>query len=72
MISNLPTQPNRAHDRDTEMFQTDDASAYSKLGAEGVGENADEDMKVGAKDNELKSSYANIFEISPSDQVYRI
>ena len=38
MISNLPTQPNRANDRDTEMFQTDDASAYSKLGAKGVGE----------------------------------
>ena len=65
MISNLPTQPNRANDEDTEMLQTDDASVYAKLGAEGVSEN--EDMNVGVKDNELRSPYANIFEISPSD-----
>ena len=67
MISNLPTQPNSAHDRDTETLQTDDASAYAKLGAEGVGENPDEDVKSGVKDNELRSPYANIFEISPSN-----
>ena len=65
MISNLPTQPNRASDRDTEMLQTDDTSAYAKLGAEGVDEN--EDVKIGVKDNELRSPYANIFEISPND-----
>ena len=40
-----------------------------KLGAEGVGENADKDVNVGVKDSELqlRSPYANIFEISPSD-----
>ena len=66
MISNLPTQPNSASDRDIEMLQTDDASAYyAKLGAEGVGEN--EDVKVGVRDNDLRSPYANIFEINPSD-----
>ena len=67
MISNLPTQPNRANDRNTETLQTDDASAYAKLGAEGVGENTDEDVNVGIKENELRSPYANIFEISPND-----
>ena len=33
----------------------DNASAYSKLGAEGANENTDEDMKFGVKDNELRS-----------------
>jgi hypothetical protein len=66
MIDNLP---NRASDRDSGMLETDDASAYAKLGAEGVtaGGNVDEDVKVGVEENELRSPYANIFEISPSD-----
>jgi hypothetical protein len=66
MIGNLP---NRASDRDNAILQTDDASAYAKLGAEGVtaGGNVDEDVKVGVEENELRSPYANIFEISPSD-----
>ena len=66
--SNLPvassSQPNRASDRDIEKQQTDDASLYAELGAEGahVSEKADEDMKIGSRvnDNELKSPYAII------------
>ncbi len=66
MISNLP---NRASDRDSAILQTDDASAYAKLGAEGAtaGGNADENVEVGVEENELRSPYANIFEISPCD-----
>ena len=70
MISNLP---NRAcsSDRDSAMLQRDDASAYAKLGAEGVTvgeiEIADEGANAGVEENELRSPYANIFEISPSD-----
>jgi hypothetical protein len=66
MISNLP---NRASDRDNAILQTDEASAYAKLGAKGVtaGGNVDEDVKAGVEENEIRSPYANIFEISPSD-----
>ena len=65
-ISNLP---NRASDRDSAMLQRDDASVYAKLGAEGVtvGKNTDEGVNAGVEENELRSPYANIFEISPSD-----
>ena len=65
-ISNLP---NRVNDRDGAMLQRDDASAYAKLGAEGVtvGESPDEGVNAGVEENELRSPYANIFEISPSD-----
>ena len=67
-ISNFPmassSQPNRANDRDIEKQQTDDASLYAELGAEGahVSENADKGMKVGSgvNDNELRSPYAII------------
>ena len=69
VISNLPTRPSGNRSRDIEVLQMamdDDASAYAKLGAEGVGEmNADEDAKVGVNENELRSPYSNIFEISP-------
>ena len=66
--SNLPmassSQPNRASDRDIEKQQTDDASLYAELGAEGahISENADEDVKIGSRvnDNELRSPYAII------------
>ena len=61
MISNLPTQPNRANDGDTEILHIDNASAHSKLRAEGVNENAEGDMNVGVKDNELRSPYASVF-----------
>ena len=67
IISNLP---NRAStDRDSAMLQRDDASAYARLGAEGVtvGESPDEGVNAGVEENELRSPYANIFEISPSD-----
>jgi hypothetical protein len=67
MISNLP---NRASDKNSAILQTDDTSAYAKLGAEGVtvgGGNVDEDVKAGVEENELRSPYANIFEISPCD-----
>ena len=64
MISNLP---NRASHRDTETLQIDDASPYAKLGAEGVRDIAEENVKVGVNENELREPYANIFEISPSD-----
>ena len=64
VISNLPIQPNK----DIQTLQTDNASAvYAKLGAEGVSDNADENVRVGVKENELKSPYANISEISPTD-----
>ena len=67
-ISNLP---NRAcsSDRDGAMLQRDDASAYAKLGAEGVtiDESPDEGVNAGVEENELRSPYANIFEISPRD-----
>ena len=65
-ISNLP---NRASNRDSGTLQRDDASAYAKLGAEGVtvGESPDEGVNAGVEENELRSPYANIFEISPSD-----
>ena len=60
VISNLPIQPNR----DVQALQTDNASAaYAKLGAEGVSENADENVRVEVKEDELRSPYANIFEI---------
>ena len=71
IISNLP---NRASgERDSTMLQGDDASAYAKLGADGVAvgeiEIADEGVNAGVEENKLsmRSPYANIFEISPSD-----
>ena len=64
VISNLPIQPNK----DIQALQTNDASvAYAKLGAEGVSENADENVRIGVKEKELRSPYANIFETSPTD-----
>ena len=66
VISNLPIQPNK----DIQALQTkfNDASVvYAKLGAEGVSDNADENVRVGVKENELRSPYANISEISPTD-----
>ena len=62
-ISNLP---NRASgERDSPVLQGDDASAYAKLGAEGVAvgeiEIADEGVNAGIEENELRSPYANIF-----------
>ena len=64
VISNLPIQPNI----DIQALQIDDASvAYAKLGAEGTSDNADENVRVGVKENELRSPYANISEISPTD-----
>ena len=64
VINNLPIQPNK----DIQALQTNDASvAYAKLGAEGVSDNADENVRVGVKENELRSPYANISEISPTD-----
>ena len=64
MISNLPIQPNK----DIQALQIDGASvAYAKLGAEGVSDNADENVRVGIKETELRSPYANISEISPTD-----
>ena len=64
VISNLPIQPNK----DIQALQIDDASAaYAKLGAEGVSENTDENVRIGIKENELRSPYANISEINPSD-----
>ena len=64
VISNLPIQPNK----DIQALQIDDASvAYAKLGAEGVSENADENVRIGVKEKELRSPYANIFETSPTD-----
>ena len=66
VISNLPIQPNK----DIQSLQTNDASvAYAKLGAEGVSENADENVRVGVKENELRLHYANISEMSPTDYV---
>ena len=70
-ISNLPIRANS--NGGSAMLQGDDASAYAKLGAEGVAvgeiEIADEGVNPGAKEKELsmRSPYANIFEISPSD-----
>ena len=47
LISNLPIQPNK----DIQSLQTNDASvAYAKLGAEGVSDNADENMRIGVKE----------------------
>ena len=64
VISNLPIQ----HNKHIQALQIDDASvAYAKLGAEGVSENTDENVRIGVKENELRSPYANISEISPSD-----
>ena len=64
LISNLPIQPNK----DIQALQIDDASvAYAKIGAEGVSDNADENVRIGIKDQELRSPYANIFETSPTD-----
>ena len=64
VISNLPIQPTR----DIQALQIDDASTmYAELGAEGVSENADENVRIGVKENELRSPYANIIEINPSD-----
>ena len=64
VISNLPIQPNK----DIQALQTDGASvAYAKLGAEGVSDNADENVRIGVKEKELRSPYANIFETSPTD-----
>ena len=65
VISNLPIQPNI----DIQALQIDDASvAYAKLGAEGISsENADENVRIGVKEKELRSPYANIFETSPTD-----
>ena len=68
-ISNFPNRANS--NGDSAMLQGDDASAYAKLGAEGVGageiEITDEGVKAGVEENELRSPYANIFEISPGD-----
>ena len=70
-ISNLPNRANS--NGDSAMLQVDDASAYAKLGAEGVAvgeiEIADKGVNAGVEENELsmRSPYANIFEISPSD-----
>ena len=59
-----PIQPNK----DIQALQTDGASvAYAKLGAEGVSDNADENVRIGVKEKELRSPYANIFETSPTD-----
>ena len=70
----ISTLPNRADSNgDSAMPQGDDASAYAKLGAEGVAvgkiEIADENVNAGVEENELsmRSPYANIFEISPSN-----
>ena len=47
VISNLPIQPNK----DIQALQTNDASvAYAKLGAEGVSDNADENVRIGVKE----------------------
>ena len=68
-ISNLPNNSNGG----SAMLQGDDASAYAKLGAEGITvgeiEIADEGVNPGVEENELsmRSPYANIFEISPSN-----
>ena len=68
-ISNLPNRASGG--RDSVMPQGDDASAYAKLGAEGVAvgeiEIADEGVNAGVEENELRSPYANIFEISSGD-----
>ena len=70
-ISNLPNRANS--NGGSAMLQGDDASAYAKLGAEGVTvdeiEIADEGVNAGVEENELsmRSPYANIFEISPSN-----
>ena len=70
-ISNFPNRTNS--NGDSAMLQGDDASAYAKLGAEGetVGEieNTDEGVNAGVEENEqsMRSPYANIFEISPSN-----
>ena len=72
-ISNLPNRANS--NGGSAMLQGDDASAYAKLGAEGVTvghgeiEIIDEGVNAGVEENELslRSPYANIFEISPSD-----
>ena len=67
-ISNLPNRANS--NGGSAMLQ---GSAYAKLGAEGVAvgdiEIADEGVNAGVEENELsmRSPYANIFEISPSD-----
>ena len=64
VISNLPFHPNK----DIQALQADDVSvAYAKLGAEGVNENTDKNLRVGIKENELRSPYANISEKSQSD-----
>ena len=64
VISNLPIQPTR----EIQALQIDDASAaYAKLGAEGVSEDTDKNVRIGIKENELRSPYANISEISPND-----
>ena len=64
VISNLPIQPNK----DIQALQRDDASAvYAKLGAEGTSENGDENVRIGVKENELRSPYANVFETSPTN-----
>ena len=68
-ISNLPNRANS--NGGSAMLEGDDASTYAKLGAEGVtgGETeiTDEGVKAGVEENKLRSPYANIFEISPSD-----
>ena len=72
-ISNLPNRANS--NGGSAMIEGDDASAYAKLGAEGVTvghgeiEIIDEGVNAGVEENELsmRSPYANIFEISPSD-----
>ena len=68
-ISNFPNRPNS--NGDSAMLQGDDASAYAKLGAEGVTvdeiEIIDEGVNAGVEENGLRSPYANIFEISPCD-----
>ena len=71
IISNLPNRPNI--NGGSAMLQGDDASAYAKLGADGVAvgetEITDEGVNAGVEENKLpmKSPYANIFEISPGD-----
>ena len=66
IISNLPLQPNK-HIQALQTDESDASVVHAKLGAKSVCENIEENMRVGIKENELRSPYANISEISPSD-----
>ena len=67
IISNLPNRANS--NGESAMLQGDDASAYAKLGAEGVAvgetEIADEGVNAGVEENEMsmRSPYANILSL---------